>query len=346
MEITTELIDVLRQSKKILTISHVSPDFDAIASQLAAKLALEKVGKKITTYNESGAYPNMTFLPGVEDVVTRLHPRARFDCTLLMDAGTPDRFGKVLNESPRERFGTLIKVDHHLTGSAFAEMEYVDPGRASTGELVMDLIKRYPIELDADIALNLYCAVVTDTGGFRYSNTNSAAFHTVAELLQHGVNPWDVTTRLYENRPEAELRLLSLVLKTLHVSHSGRYATLEMRCTDREAAGAEDYMTDGFINYARSLSGVEVAIFIREMIPDKQFKVSFRSKGTVNVATLAESLGGGGHHNAAGCTMKGSLTEVKAILYRIVDAKLPKSASSKKSVTAKRAVGKVKQAKR
>lgn len=316
-----EIIDCLRKASKILLVSHISPDFDTMGSMLAMGLALLKTGKDITLLNVDGVPPNMVFLPGADRVVDKIHPRKKFDATLFCDAGTSDRFGSVLN-GDRSRLGCIINLDHHLNGDAFADMEFVDSKRASTAELVVDLIRHYPIELDYDIAFNAYCAIVSDTGSFRYSNTNQAAFNCASEMMAYGINAWDVTTRLYENRTSAEMRLLAQALTTLEVSSCGRYASLVVTREAFKQTGAEEYMLDGFVNFPRSIGTVEVAILLCEKADGESIKISFRSKGRINVAAVAKALGGGGHHNAAGCTIKGDLAKVKKKLYRIVEKKL------------------------
>ncbi len=325
MTVPRGLVERLREAKRVLLLSHLNPDFDTAASTLAMMLALQKMGKEVVAYNGDGLPPNMGFLPGSEQMVSKLHPRKRFDTTVTLDASSPDRFGEHLfNGDSRERLGTILKVDHHLNGDSFGDHDYVDSNRASTGELVVDVLHAYPVEIDYDIALNLYVAIVSDTGGFRYSNTNSDSFRCAGEMLEHGVNPWDVTTKLFESRPLAELKLLSLALDTLNVSDCGQYATLFISREMFDKSGAQEWMTDGFINYARAIDGVEVAVLIRDTKTPGTLKASFRSKGSVNVAAIAKSLGGGGHHNAAGCSIKGDFATVQAKLKKKIEAKLPK----------------------
>ncbi len=328
MEEIREIIEHLRETEKILLLSHVRPDYDTIASMLALKLALEKVGKEVTAYNEDGAPPSMRFLAGVDDIVRKLHPRKRFDTTIMLDAGSLDRFGDRISEPKvRERMGVRIKIDHHLTSSEPADLEYVDAGRASTAEMVWDVIRHYPIELNRDIAANIYCAVVSDTGGFRYSNTNARAFACAQAMMEHGVEPWEVTTRLYESRPLAELRLLGEALQTLDITDDGRFASLSVTREAMEKTGAENYMLDGFVNFARSIDGVEVGILLQEM--DGLTRISFRSKGRVNVAEIAARFGGGGHHNAAGARIEGALPDVKKHLGKIIGREIKRKSTGK-----------------
>jgi phosphoesterase RecJ-like protein len=319
--ILTDIVQALKAAQTFLVVSHIFPDFDTMAASLALKLALEKEGKSVTVYNDHGLPPNMKFLPGSEAVVSALEPGASFDVTLLVDSGVAERYGKVLL-GDRSHLGRLIKIDHHLTSETISDLEYNDHTSASTGELVCDILKAYPIEIDRNIALNIYVAIVSDTGGFRYSNTNQRAFNTAAEMMSYGLDAWDVTTQLYENRPAAEMRLLAETLNTLDISSDGRFASLTVSNEAMQRTGAQEHMTDGFVNFARSLEGVEVAILLSERPEGGKYRISFRSKGLVNVATIAESLGGGGHHNAAGCTLSGDLNDVKKKLYGVVTKKL------------------------
>lgn len=320
------IIDRLREAERVLLISHINPDFDAVGSMLGFKGALEKAGKAVTCLNETGPSPNMLFLPGARDVVRKVHPLKRFDMSFALDANQPDRFGDILMTGRSlKRLGTIVKVDHHLDGEAMGDLEYTDKTCSSTAELVLDIIRHYPVEPDTDIALNLYCALVSDTGGFRYSNTNRRTFLCAAELLEYGVDPWYVTTQLYENRPASEIRLLTEVLNTLELSPCGRIAGLSVSRAAMKRNGAQEYVLDGFVNFGRAIKDVEVAMLLKERDPGDVYHVSIRSKGRVNVARIAQSFGGGGHHNAAGCTVEGHLDEVKKKLFDSATRRLARS---------------------
>jgi len=163
-------------------------------------------------------------------------------------------------------------------------------------------------------ALCIYTAVITDTGSFRYSNADPEAFIIAGEMVALGVNAWDVAEKLYECQPIQRLALLGLALNTLEVSTRGDCAAVTVTLDMYEKSGANPELTDGFVNYPRSIRGVEVAVFLREINP-KLFKVSFRSKGKVDVSALAAAFSGGGHHNAAGCIMSGNLDEVRRAVF-------------------------------
>jgi phosphoesterase RecJ-like protein len=161
-----------------------------------------------------------------------------------------------------------------------------------------------------DVATNIYVAVLTDTGSFHYSSSSPEAFEVAGEMVRRGVDPWAVAERVYETQSANRLRLLGRVLDSLEVSSGGKVASITtMRETLREFAAGKDAL-EGFINYPRSIVGVEVAVSFREEEGDV-FRVSFRSKGRVDVSAVAARFGGGGHRNAAGCTVPGALPDVK-----------------------------------
>jgi phosphoesterase RecJ-like protein len=169
------------------------------------------------------------------------------------------------------------------------------------------------------VATCIYAAILADTGSFRYSNADPEAFRIAADLVERGVRPWDVAANIFENRPLKRLELLSKALDTLIVSACGRYGSITVTSAMLAETGALPEHTDGFINYPRSINGVEVALFFRQT-GQRQFKISFRSKGRVDVGQIARNLGGGGHHNAAGATLEGSLEQVRQTVFSHLDS--------------------------
>lgn len=218
------------------------------------------------------------------------------------------------------RVTTTINIDHHLTCENFGDYNLIDSQAAATGILVYRIAKAFGYRFDREAALCIYVAIITDTGSFRYSNANREAFFVAGEMIECGVNAWDVAEKLYENQSQRRLELLAKCLPTLEVFKDGQAASVTVTNDMYSDCGADAGLTDGFVNYPRSIRGVEVAIYFRQL-EEKKFKVSFRSKGKVNVAAFSAALGGG-HHNAAGCTVEGTLDDVKATVYRIVEESL------------------------
>ena len=235
-----------------------------------------------------------------------LHDR-EYDVCFVLDVGEFRRAGKQVAEC--RRIGKFINIDHHLTSDHFGFINYIDPKAAATGILVHRIIKGSGDAVDYETALCLYTAIITDTGSFRYSNANPEAFAVAG------------AEKLYESQPRQRLELLALALSTMTISPRGDYASITVTLDMYEKTGASAELTDGFVNYPRSIRGVEVSVFFREITPGL-FKVGFRSKGKIDVARIASVFGGGGHHNAAGVTMDGSLEEIKAKLFSHLESAL------------------------
>jgi len=302
-----EFVDLIQANQKFLVVSHVHPDGDAIGSTLSMGLVLERLGKDVVFYNEHEVPYNFQFLPGADRVVNEV-PEGGFDVTVVLDCAEPHRVG----ELPTHGWGkTIAVVDHHKTFDPdFAQVYVQDIEAAATGELVFKVAEHFGV-LDTEIALSLYCCLVTDTGRFRYSNTSQATFIMAGALVAAGVNPWAINSQIYESQPKERLMLLGRVLNTLEFSPCGRLAFLTIQAADFPV-GTDLSLIDGFINYARSVRGVEVATQLMEA--DDGWRISFRSRGTVDVSQLAARFGGGGHHNAAGCQIAGAAQDVRSSL--------------------------------
>lgn len=303
-----KIIAELKNNNTFLIVSHINPDGDAIGSELALAWGLKSLGKKVTVFNHDKVPDIVQFLPGSSEFVCEIPPDAKFDAAIVVDCGTPKQLGDKFNAFKGYR--RLLNIDHHVTNLNFADLVLVDPDACATGVLIYRILKKMGTEITKEIALCIYTTIVVDTGSFRYGNSNREAFNIAGEMVDVGVQPWVVAENLYESQPEGRIRLHAMALNTLSTHYNGKIGFImvsnDMYKTTRTTA--ED--TDGIVNYARSLKGVEVAIFMREVSQDK-YKASLRSKGRVDVTKIAGRYDGGGHVNAAGCVLKGSLTEVK-----------------------------------
>lgn len=301
-----KLLHLIEGSQKILVAAHASPDGDAIGSTLALTVALREMGKEVVAYNRDEAPLEYAFLPGYDTVVNDVDESQRFDAGFVLDAGELSRAGLWIRES----CDTLVNIDHHPFSEDFGDLYFVDTEACATGVLIYRLLQAAGHKITNDVAINIYTAILSDTGSFRYSNANPEAFQVAAEMVAAGVDPWSIASGLYESQEEGRLKLLSLALPTLRVSHCGLYASIAVTLDMYDATGAIENHTDRFVNYPRSIRGVEVAIFFRQLTKES-FKVGFRSKGHIDVGALARAMGGGGHHNAAGATVEGSLERVQ-----------------------------------
>jgi len=330
-------VAALASAKRILCTMHRHPDGDALGSALALAAALRESGREVVVYNPDDLPYNFRFLPGADRVVRTLSLGERFDATVATDSGSAARLGPDVPTA--ERRGTFINLDHHVTTEPFGDINYVDPAAAAVGVMVHKIIRGLRLAVSRDAAICIYASILADTGCFRYASTDPEALRCAAELLEAGVDPWEMTVQVYEQQPLARMKLLADVLGTLEVCPGGKLATLTITIAMKARHSASHDHTDGFINHARGIDGVEVAVSFTEPaeapheglvtggIPE--WRVSFRSRGRVDVSVIAQKFGGGGHRNAAGCAIKGSESELRALLAAEIDLALAARASVK-----------------
>lgn len=314
-----KLLNRLRDSGNILIVSHENPDADAIGSTLALGLALEQADKNVTMYNRDGVPENLEFLPGSGKITKSLEKtESPYDMAIAVDCAGMDRAGdEFLRFVETGCANTIAIIDHHRTNNSEVDVCYIDEHASSTGVMIYGLIKSLSLGLTEDIAINLYATIIGDTGSFRYSNTNDDTFKVAADLVRAGANPAVISEALYENEPLRKLKLLGLVLPSLHIE-DGSIASVTV---DKEMFRRTDTMrsdTEGMVNFPRCIKGVEVAVLFREEgNEDKpRWKVSLRSKGRYDVSAVAEYFGGGGHRNASGCSVEGGIDEVRKLVYQ------------------------------
>ena len=300
------IIAALQSCKTILISVHKSPDGDALGSQLALMLALEKMGKTVTVHNLDPVPEIYRFLPHQARITSGPAVAGRFDAMIVLDADPP-RTGLFSGEYPA---ATLINIDHHITNPVIWPLTWLDAAASATGEMIYKLVTQAGLPIDRDMALCLYTAIFTDTGSFRYSNTSPECMRISATLLEAGADSWLVTEHVYESYSFNRLKLLGVVLGDMERSPDNRIAWVVVTDELYQKTGTTSEDTDNFVNYVRSVSGVEVAILFRQTA-QKQYKISLRSKGRVDISSLAQALGGGGHKNAAGSTLDGTLEDVK-----------------------------------
>lgn len=288
--------------------THISPEGDAIGSELGLALSLMKMGKKVTVINADPVPEFLRFLPGVGLIVRGDRITEPHDALIVLDC-EPARTGlKDLDKAPVKK---IINVDHHVTNPKTADIFWVNPDAAAAGEMVYDLLVALGAPIDSDVATNLYTCIFTDTGSFRYSNTDHDALEKSARLLEYGVNTWEIAENVYETKSFGRMKLLGLVLAGMEISEDGRLAWVTVKEEYYKMTGTSAEDTEGFINYARAVSGVEVALLFRET-GHGRVKLSLRSKGRVDVSECAKGFGGGGHPNASGAAIEKGLDEARA----------------------------------
>ncbi|HVS12749.1 MAG TPA: DHH family phosphoesterase [Thermoanaerobaculia bacterium] len=307
------LIARLREASRLLLTSHTNPDGDAIGTELGLARLLEGLGKSATVWNRDPAPAPFAALAGAERIhVGEVTPPGfpeRFDAVVFLECPSPDRCGL------EDQLSALpaINLDHHLGNQLYGVVNWVDTAAPAVGEMVFRLAEAMRLPIDETTADLLHLALVSDTGSFRYSNATPEAFESAARMVRTGASPERVARTLYDQRPLASLKLLAEVTSALSLSAQGAVATAVLSRAMFERAGAGKGDSEGLIDTLRSLAGVEAVALLRE-IGDRELKVSLRSRGRIDVEAIARRRGGGGHRNAAGCTVSGDAEALRAEL--------------------------------
>jgi phosphoesterase RecJ-like protein len=303
----TRISQVVKEARRIAILSHQNPDGDAIGSTLAAYFVFQTAGKEAIPFNPDPVPSDLAFLPGSGEIRSVLPLDLSFDLFLVLDCGSMERMGD-LRQAVQ---GLVINIDHHRSNGRFGGLNWVEEEASSTGEMVYRLLlEEMGLPLPREAAICLYTAILTDTGCFRFPNTTAESLRIAGQLVRAGACPERIAAHLYEQRGLGQLRVLGEMLTGLQVSSDGRIAwgVITQEMIQRGQIAIQD--TEGFVNYPRSLRGVEVALLFKEVALNR-YRVSLRSKGNIDVEKVASAFGGGGHPNAAGCTVQGNLEEVK-----------------------------------
>lgn len=308
-----------RTPGRALMLGHVHPDADVLGTLLALGLALDARGWAVVYGGPHPAPGALDFLPGVQRYRVLKSIEGAFDVAVLTDCPNHDRTEGLIDQA-RAASKTIVNIDHHPDNRRYGHVNWIEVSAAATGEMVYRLLVALGVKLTPAMATNLFTAIHTDTGSFRYSNVTPETFRISAELVAAGAEPADVSSALYERRAVDSLGFLGATLSRIQVSEDGRLAWLAL------PAGAvpESFIeSEELVNYPRSIGSVRVAAFLRQI--GDSVKVSLRGKGDVDVNRIAGRFGGGGHVNAAGCTIKGGLDTVtnevlEAVRAAIADA--------------------------
>ena len=308
----------IKENKRFLITTHINPEGDAIGSEIAMALILKKLGKSVVVCNTDPVPRNLQFLPYSKKIKQAREINNRFDAMFVLDCGSKDRVG-LFKKGAMPLPPPIVNIDHHITNEKFGYINYIDAKATATGDIIYRLAKALKIKIDKDIATAIYTTLLTETGSFRYSNTNSGILRISAELIDTGLNPWRISQQIYETNTFQRLKLLGTLLDEMEIDSTGKIAWVTITSAHYAATNTTVEDVEDFINFPRSIKGVETAILFRESEEDL-YKISFRSRGTIDVTRLALKFGGGGHKYAAGCTVKGSLNEVKKkVLQAAVD---------------------------
>lgn len=303
-ESINQCIEILKSSSKIVLTTHINPDGDALGATLAMYHLALAYGFEAHIYIHSQVPAFLKFLPGSDKIKvfnSKVHLKHIYqaDTILILDLNDSRRVGSLedaILDSPARK----VLIDHHLFPMNFADYLCVDTEASSTGEIVWRLIKRSGMELTKQMAENIYVAILTDTGSFRFSRTDAELHRIVAELIEAGADPVELYDKVYNQNSLHITKLLGLALSAMQLYHDGKLCVMTVTDEMFKIAGGSDDEIEGFVEKTLSIKGVQAGILMTEVVARSEARVSFRSCGDINVRALADQYNGGGHKNASG----------------------------------------------
>lgn len=313
-------------SRRIAITSHLRPDGDSVCTSFALAIMGEQLGKTMDIINKDNTPFPFCHFPEADRIrIGQIDP-AEFDMVILLECADVSRSGQ-------DNLGNCYKIniDHHYSNFTYADVNWINPLASAVGEMVFELGERLGAPMPATVADYLYCAIVSDTGSFQFSNTTARAFETCYKLTTLGASPIKVSEMLYCNNPPEKIKLLGQVLSTLRMNGKGNIATISMFKKNLSDLNLKEIDTEDFTTLARSIKGVEMVLFFKE-IEKNTFRISLRSRGGANAALVAEHFGGGGHIHASGFTAYGPyeklIVEIPEAVERLLMAAASESAAS------------------
>lgn len=296
----------IREAETIAVVSHVNPDGDTLGSAAAMRLILQAMGKEVTLFCD-GKVPDMLyFMPGHDLFHVPTGYEGPFDLTIAVDVSDIARMGNCV--FLMKKSAKTAQIDHHPTNPGFAEVNLVDGEASANCVIIRDLMKTLDVPLTQDISICLYVGISTDTGNFAFGCTNAETFRVMAELMEHDLPLAQVNRSLFRVKPREQMKLLGKALESMTFGGNGKIAVMKLTLADFAACGALSEHADTIVNYALDTKHTDMALLARET--DKgQVKFSLRSRSPYTVNDIAGLFGGGGHPQASGITMDGTLDE-------------------------------------
>ncbi|MCP2520280.1 bifunctional oligoribonuclease/PAP phosphatase NrnA [Candidatus Aminicenantes bacterium AC-335-A11] len=313
-DILKKIAEKVRKSEKIAITSHLRPDGDSICTSIALALMFEQLGKHVDLINKDNTPIPFNYFPLSEKIKIGQIRGENYDLIILLECADVSRSGQ---EYINNNF--LINIDHHHSNSYYADLNWVEPASSAVGEMAFYLGEELEIKLTPEIATYLYAAIASDTGSFQFSNTTAEALEICSQLIRAGANPIEINEILFAQNPPEKIKLLGQVISTLKLSSDGKIAYITMFKKFLDDLKIKELDTEDITTLVRSIKGVEIVVFFKQM-GDSRFRVSLRSKGRINAASLAERFGGGGHFHAAGFSISGEYENVvKNVISKVAD---------------------------
>jgi phosphoesterase RecJ-like protein len=309
-----QIVDALRSRQRFVLSSHSRPDGDSIGSQLAMAYALRELGKDVVAVNADPAPGPLMQFPGVPGIVIAPQVEGQFDAAIIMECGDLGRTGV----AGLDQF-FVINIDHHPGNTGYGQINWFDASAAACAELVYDIVRALPVPLTREIATHIYLAILTDTGSFHYSSISPRTFDICRECLEAGVDPVLVARNVYDSNNMGRLKLFGAVLSAMQLDETGRIAIVYVDHQMARQAGGTYEDTEGLINLPLTVKEIEAVVFFKQ-IEGEEYRVSMRSKGEIDIGAVAKEFSGGGHKNAAGCTVRGGIDALQKLFIEKIEA--------------------------
>lgn len=308
----SQVVELIEAKRLFGITSHIRPDGDSLGSSLGLYWLLRALDKEVEVIMRDPVPHAYQLLPGAGEVrVTRAVDRP-YHAVFVIECSDITRPGLIDLEKQ-----VVVNIDHHSTTALFGTINWIDSTASAVGEMIYNLCKATGVRVTKEIAECVYTALITDTGSFHYSNTTERTFKVASELVRTGVKPAKTAEAVFASYPWSRIQLMGEVLSTARRNDTGNVACLRQTLEMQKKTGAADEDADGFVNYPLTVGEVEAVALLKECAPGV-YRTSLRSKGDVNVARVAEIFGGGGHRNAAGCTLKGPWEEVETKIMELL----------------------------
>ncbi|HSK74245.1 MAG TPA: bifunctional oligoribonuclease/PAP phosphatase NrnA [Pyrinomonadaceae bacterium] len=311
----SQVVELIENKPSFAITTHVRPDGDGIGSSLGLCWLLRSLGKQAEVVLRDSVPASYQQLPGADEVKKIAEINGKYDAVFVIECSDLSRPGIKNLESQ-----TVVNIDHHATCEHFGTINWIDPTASAVGEMIYNLTKAIGGRVSKEIAECVYLALVTDTGSFHFPNTTERTLKVASELVKAGVKPSNISEAVYNSYSWSRIELMRQVLETVRRSENGKVAWMRQSLEMAEKAGAVDGDNSGFVNIPLVAQEVVAVAYMREVQPEA-YRVSLRSKGSINVARVAEKFGGGGHKNAAGCRVTGNWDErEKEIVEALIEA--------------------------
>ncbi len=304
-----QVMQAIRRHRRFAVSSHVNPEGDALGSALALASLLKRLGKQAVVATDGGIPKAFEFFPRVARVIGRPSQVRMPEVAMTVDVPVLARLGSM--SGVFEKAPLSVNIDHHVSNQLFGDINWVDPKAAAVGEMIYRLYEAFGLQPTRDEALCMYVSIVTDTGSFRYMSTTPEVHRIASNLISLGVSPLKVGQDIYECHSPSDLRFLGKVLTSLRSTPDGKITWVEVPHPLLKRCRPGPEIVDELVNFPRSVRTAEVSFVLRDQSHDGKIRVSFRSKGKVDVNKIARSFGGGGHRAASGCTIDGTLAQVR-----------------------------------